>query len=180
MYLTPYRSWMLRSLWCAAATSSAVMPCMSWRSMKIGILTLSACSLCGPGRGSNLLIRRFVPQGLAGRLAPLRAVDYWTGRFEGDGPRHVIRRNTADEPRSVGILPMVSELLQRRAVSHPHQSENALPPCARACKKPWKVQSGGLADRTGSGSPRPGRTLKAPPTLPNTRRDAAVSIYVLR
>src|SRR5215831_14647775 len=101
MYLTPYRSWMLRSLWCAAATSSAVIPYMSWRSMKIGILTLSARSLCGLGRGSNLLIRRFVPQGLAGRRGLLDG-----SVLRVNGPRYVIearrgrnfRRSTADEP----------------------------------------------------------------------------------
>ena len=37
MYLTPYLSWISRSLRCASATLSAVAPRMSWRSMKIGM-----------------------------------------------------------------------------------------------------------------------------------------------
>src|ERR1700761_601889 len=37
MYLTPYLSWMAKSCRCASATVSAVAPCISWRSMKIGM-----------------------------------------------------------------------------------------------------------------------------------------------
>src|SRR5437762_3750357 len=107
MYLTPYLSWISRSLRCASAMLSAVMPGMSWRSIKIGM----KASFCpSPARLrtfgqmfwfdvlSRPLASPRTPAGANGGVAAClrppaprnhRSLDD-ERRFEGHGPRHVV------------------------------------------------------------------------------------------
>src|SRR5207248_3257855 len=106
MYLTPYLSWISRSLRCASAMLSAVMPRMSWRSMKIGIRPPSALrhtaqdvvrysgfEVRSPATGEPSQHRRRKGKATArSAAAPAwsrRSLDD-EGRFEGHGARHVV------------------------------------------------------------------------------------------
>src|SRR5271157_702545 len=56
MYRTPYRPWISRSRACALATSSAVTPRRSWRSMKIGMLRTPGLRRDASSRRADVLV----------------------------------------------------------------------------------------------------------------------------
>src|SRR6266480_5545283 len=103
MYLTPYWSWMLRSLWCAAATSSAVMPRMSWRSIKIGMKASFCPSPARLRTFGQMFWFDVLSRPLASPSTPAGAKGGVAARLRPPAPRN--RRSLDDERRVEGHRP---------------------------------------------------------------------------